>query len=272
MFAVITSVELPARPEPAYWALSRGPLASLAFIAPLLVLYELGVVWLGPQAVRNGADVWLRGLLDVLGFGQYYLLPGLTVGLLLVWHHLSGDRWRLPTRVFGGMWLESMALALCLVMVARAQSALLPAVGIPVPAEWSGASVAAAGKPIVQATSGSTPAVADAAWALQARLIAFLGAGIYEEVLFRLLLLPLVIMTLARLGASHGQSVLWAVVATSLIFSAAHYIGPQGDAWQAYSFAFRTLAGGFFAVLFVYRGFGITAGAHAGYDILVGLY
>ena len=32
------------------------------------------------------------------------------------------------------------------------------------------------------------------------------------------------------------------------------------------------LAGGFFAVLFVYRGFGIAAGTHALYDIFVGLF
>ena len=40
-----------------YWRQTRRPLASLAFILPLLVLYEGGVVLLGSQAVRNGADV-----------------------------------------------------------------------------------------------------------------------------------------------------------------------------------------------------------------------
>ena len=60
-----------------------------------------------------------------------------------------------------------------------------------------------------------------------------------------------------------------AVLLTSTIFSAAHYLGPYGEAFDAFSFAFRFLAGAFFAVLFVYRGFGIAAGTHALYDIFV---
>ena len=64
-----------------YWQQSRRPLTSLAFVTPLLIIYEAGVLWLGPQAMRNGADVWLRQLLDLLGFSQYFLLPVLTLGL-----------------------------------------------------------------------------------------------------------------------------------------------------------------------------------------------
>ena len=72
-----------------YWQQSRRPLVSLAFVAPLLLIYEAGILWLGPQAMRNGADVWLRQLLDLLGFSQYFLLPLLTVGLLAGWHHVT---------------------------------------------------------------------------------------------------------------------------------------------------------------------------------------
>ena len=73
------------------------------------------------------------------------------------------------------------------------------------------------------------------------------------------------------LRASDRQALVGAIVATSLIFSAAHYVGPQGQRLEISSFLFRSVAGGFFAVLFVYRGFGIAAGTHALYDILVGL-
>src|SRR5262245_11493587 len=72
-----------------YWQQSRRPLASLAFVTPLLLVYEAGVLWLGPQAMRNGADVWLRQLLDLMGFSQYFLLPLLTLGLLSGWHYVS---------------------------------------------------------------------------------------------------------------------------------------------------------------------------------------
>jgi hypothetical protein len=61
------------------------------------------------------------------------------------------------------------------------------------------------------------------------------------------------------------------VLLTSAIFSAAHYVGPHGDLLDAFSFLFRFTAGAFFAVLFVFRGFGIAAGTHALYDIFVSL-
>ena len=75
--------------SPEYLEQSRRPLVSLAFIVPLLATYEGGVIYLGPAALRNGADIWLRHLLGLVGFGQYFLLPALTVGLLLAWHHMT---------------------------------------------------------------------------------------------------------------------------------------------------------------------------------------
>jgi membrane protease YdiL (CAAX protease family) len=103
-----------------------------------------------------------------------------------------------------------------------------------------------------------------------ARFIGFCGAGLYEEVLFRLLLLPAVGWLIARLGATPPAAAVWAVLTTSVLFAAAHYVGPLGDTFDLHSFAFRTLAGLFFAILFLVRGFGIAAGTHAVYDMIVG--
>jgi membrane protease YdiL (CAAX protease family) len=61
------------------------------------------------------------------------------------------------------------------------------------------------------------------------------------------------------------------VIATSLLFSAAHYLGPHGETFDSFSFWFRCTAGAFFALLFVHRGFGIAAGTHALYDIMASL-
>ena len=108
-----TSKPTPSRSwASAYWEQSRRPLAALAFVVPLLVLYEGGVVLLGPQAVRNGADVWLRQVFDLLGFGQYFLLPAMTVGLLLAWHHLTHDRWQVSVGVLYVMFAECAVLGL----------------------------------------------------------------------------------------------------------------------------------------------------------------
>jgi membrane protease YdiL (CAAX protease family) len=273
-----------------YWTESRGPLSSLAFIAPLLIVYELGVLWLGPQAIRNGADVWLRGLLDLLGLGQYFLLPLLTLGILLGWHHMTGRCWRLSGRVLYGMFVESLLLAMSLMLLAQLQGLLYRSISVP---ESEVASVARVKIPPegvrdppsfraedVGVRGGLAPAriprqprhTVSPPAGLASRLIAFVGAGIYEEVLFRLTLLPALVLVLTWLGLPRTTSLLWAIVTSSLAFSLAHYVGPYGDAWQWYSFLFRLVAGGFFALLFVYRGFGITAGAHAGYDLLVGVF
>ncbi|HEX3727410.1 MAG TPA: CPBP family glutamic-type intramembrane protease, partial [Pirellulales bacterium] len=99
--------------------------------------------------------------------------------------------------------------------------------------------------------------------------LGFAGAGVYEEVLFRLLLLPPMSACVARLGLAGGARIAIAVAGTSLLFAAAHYLGPHGEEFEAFSFWFRFTAGAVFAMLFVYRGFGIAAGTHALYDIFV---
>jgi len=230
-----------------YWSLSRAPLESLVFTMPLVLAYEGGVLLLGRGSPRNGADVWLRGLLDSLGFGAYFLLPSLTVVGLLAWHHVEHDRWAFRPGVLAGMGLESVVLAAMLLGIARLQARVWPDV-------------------LAQLPVG----VADAG--MLQRLIGFCGAGLYEEVLFRLLLLPVVAWGFRLTGWSVASGSMASILLTSLLFSAAHYVGPLGDRFELYSFTFRSLAGMFFAVLFCVRGFGITAGTHAAYDMLVGLF
>lgn len=224
-----------------YWSLSRTPLTSLVFTLPLVLAYEGGVLWLGRGSPRNGADVWLRQFLDVIGFGSYFLLPVLTLLGLLAWHHIEHDRWRFSPLVLAGMAFESFVWAGMLVGIARLQHRLWPL------------------------------GIADGVSGILARFVGYCGAGLYEEVLFRLILLPIVIWVFERAGLSTAAAALWSVILTSLLFSTAHYVGPLGDTFELYSFTFRTLAGVFFATLFVTRGFGIAAGAHAAYDMLVGL-
>jgi len=224
-----------------YWSLSRTPLTSLVFALPLVLAYEGGVLLLGRGSPRNGADVWLRQLLDAVGLEPYFLLPALTILGLLAWHHVEHDRWKFSGAVLAGMAAECVLWAAVLVGIARLQDRFWPL------------------------------AAAVARDGFFARLIGFCGAGLYEEVLFRLLLLPLLIWVFRRLGAGEAAAAGLGLVASSLLFSAAHYVGPLGDTFEFYSFTFRTLAGLFFAILLVVRGFGIAAGTHAVYDVLVGL-
>jgi membrane protease YdiL (CAAX protease family) len=221
-----------------YWTESRQPWVSLVFIAPMLAVYELGVWFLH---VQNGADAWMRQLLDLLGFSQHLLLPAITVGILLGWHYLDRGRWRFSAGVLSAMIIECLALAVALQLLGSVMQGI------------------ASGRSLV----------------IGAKIcegIGFLGAGIYEELLFRLILLSAFAWVLRRTGLSPRKSAVAAVLASSLLFAAAHYIPPAGDNFQVFSFLFRFLAGVFFSMVFIYRGFGIAAGSHALYDILVSMF
>ncbi len=229
---------------------SQRPLASLAFTLPLLAAYEGGVLLLGTSAVRNGVDVWLRQLLDAFGLGSYFLLPALSVAILLGWHHTTHQPWNLSAGVLYGMLVESAALGIALLILAEFQATWTAALG-------GGAGLAAS---LHEKVTGLTAAV-----------VSYFGAGIYEEMLFRLMLLPLAARLIALLGGKGRARTIGAVIITSSCFAAAHYVGPHGETFSYYSFSFRFVAGGFFAALFVYRGFGVAVGTHAFYDIFVGL-
>ena len=96
-----------------------------------------------------------------------------------------------------------------------------------------------------------------------------LGAGLFEEIIFRVLLLNLLFLFLKPLLRNKVTTAVVSVLAASLLFSMSHYIGSMADSWQLYSFMFRWAAGLLFTVLYFMRGFAITAYTHALYDIWV---
>lgn len=236
-----------------YWQETRRPIVSLAFVVPMLIVYEAGILMLGPTAMRNGADVWLRQLLDAIGFGQYFVLPVLTIAALLAWHHLTRQPWRFSASMLSGMFLECTACGVILLAVAQFQGQVMQIIGFSSPLAVA----------LPENSFGGTR-----------RLIGYFGAGIYEELLFRLMLLPLITCWLRSVGVSRLVSLICGCVVTSLVFSAAHYslFASAGESFDWFSFSFRFLAGIFFAMLFVHRGFGIAAGTHTTYDIFVAVF
>jgi len=105
---------------------------------------------------------------------------------------------------------------------------------------------------------------------LATQLMISLGAGIYEELLFRVLLVGLLAWGARRLfGWTAGAAGIFATIVGALIFSAFHYLGPYGDHLELASFTFRAIAVVFFGALYLLRGFGITAWTHALYDVFL---
>lgn len=250
------SVENPTPSSPSaqpvasdYWELTRQPLPSLVFLLPLLFVYEIGVILLsqsGMTTARNGADHWIReGLLSV-GFEQVNLLPSMIVLALGAWHFVGKYQKKLSWELWSGMLAESLLFAVLLVVIGQTQDLLFQ--------QFSA-------RELLAIVPNQSSALA----------VSYIGAGIYEEVLFRGLLCTLLFMGGRSLKLPASGCLMFAVVASSLLFSGAHYIGPAADQYSHFSFVFRACAGMYFAGLYFCRGLGIAIGAHTAYDLLVGL-
>ncbi|MDH4238492.1 MAG: CPBP family intramembrane metalloprotease [Phycisphaerae bacterium] len=126
--------------------------------------------------------------------------------------------------------------------------------------------------PSVAMETGSSEVKSDS---LLASIVTGIGAGIYEELVFRLILICVLMLLFQDvLRLSHKNSIILSVLVSAGLFSAHHHIVlingqlALSAAFNWTEFGFRTIAGVYFAVLFAIRGFGITAGTHAFYDII----
>jgi hypothetical protein len=235
-----------------YWRQSRAHRYSLLFALPLLILYEVMAAVLGygeTEVIRNGADVILKSaFIALLGHYGPYVFGVLLIGvaLWLVIRDMRRHGSRLEPRIFAAMLGESVVLALLFgFVVAAITSRLLSPFAA-----------------IVQTPMHQldTPT----------QLMVSLGAGLYEELLFRVLLVGAIAMAGTKLLRwSVKTASIVAIGVGAFVFSAFHYVGPFGDPLEAGSFVFRLIAGLFFSALFVTRGFGITAWTHALYDVFL---
>ena len=232
-----------------YLAATRHPWACVIFVLPLLIAYEVGMVALAldqPEQLRNGADVWVRWVLATVGLRGLLSAPCLLAATLLAWSAWKrADRPRDVVGLWVGMTTESAMFAVLLWGGCHLVAPLLYRLG-------------------VQMSAGTQ---ADAA---MPQLLCFVGAGIYEETLFRLLLFSGLFWLLERIDVPWpGPGVLAALV-SALLFSAAHNIGRFGEDFQPFVFAFRTVAGLYFVALYRFRGFGVVVGGACGLRCLGG--
>ena len=232
-----------------YLRSTRHPWPSLLFVLPLVIAYEAGVAVLGgphPENLRNGADNWLRVGLTRVGISWVWLPPAVLLALMAFWTwKRREERPNEVLAVLSGMILESVAFAIGLWGVSRALGPMLEEFGIEL------------------TTGPAEPAVG--------QVITYLGAGIYEEALFRLVLFSCLVRALRLVEVNGLVAVTLAASASALLFSAAHHIGPYGQPYSNYLFLFRLIAGLYFAMLFQVRGFGIAVGAHACYNLMVSI-
>jgi membrane protease YdiL (CAAX protease family) len=232
--------------------------ASFGIVAvlPLLAAYHVGLVRLDAQ-VRNGADFYLQ-------LGLEAAAPRWS---LWVW-------WGLVAVAVLGAAIQQFRRAtpfLRYLMVLCCEAALLGLLLGPITLVLHEVLV-----PNSRVLPLGTGAPADRAW-LDAVLS--LGAGVYEEIVFRLLLLSGLYVLLLR-GLAHGETGTrlrrarlqaggLAVLISAVVFSGFHYLGAGADLFVWKEFVYRAIGGAILGVIFILRGFGVVVYTHAAYDLLV---
>jgi membrane protease YdiL (CAAX protease family) len=226
-----------------YFQLSRSPAYSLAFAIPLLLAYESLALLLNQSdlyGIRNSADVFLKLLLTYVGIHGFFGFGAAMIVALLLFRLVGGmpRLGRLRPSVLVCMLGESLVYSLVFGAVV---SALVHAL-------------------LSQPLSLSRPA----------QILVSLGAGIYEEFVFRVLLLGILVFVLHRLLRVQGVLAYGlAALLGAALFSGFHYIGPFGEPFRIPSFLFRFIAGLVLTGLYYARGYGITAYTHSLYDLWV---
>ena len=220
---------------------SRGllarPLEALVFLLPLMGFYEVASL---AHPDRVIAFDLLRGVFELFGPVGVWL-PGLLVVVILLATHLaSRQAWKVRWSRVGWMYVEAAALAAPLLLF-----------------NWA--------VPQLTAGGGSSSLIDTIAMGI--------GAGVYEELVFRLILISVLVMIGVDLFHFGRAKVAVAAILLSALVFAAHHHQPVGmEPFDAMRFFFRTIAGIYLAVVFWYRGYGPAAGCHAAYNTVLALF
>ena len=229
------------RPQVAPAVVPAGARVDLALTLPIFLAYHLGVVFLN---IRNASDV-VTGVLMQLAEGNKAVYLLITLGIGVVFATVFGILGRghaFKLTKFVQIAIEGVAYAF-----------LMRLAGAYVVGQMF------AGKITIHGFPG---------------FIMSLGAGFYEELVYRFLLFGVgsyVLRTLLFAKGTLRGSIMswgWAVVAAGA-FSAMHYIGPMSDSFELKSFVFRWVLGMVLTIIFVFRGFAAAVWAHAFYDVWV---
>ncbi len=219
---------------------TRRPIYSAALILPFLCVYHVGTVLLHTTYI-NGADALIIRILSSLSVHSMFGSALVLAVSFTIWQLKTRASWKVKS----GILLVSLLESLCFALI------LLFSFG------WMTTHLSMSAAP---RKSGL------------ANLVLYCGAGVYEELVFRAFLLGILIAGfMFFFQVKRPVAATCAAIMGALLFALFHYIGPSGDSFTLSSFTQRTIAGLFFSVLYVTRGFGITAASHAIYDILVGI-
>ena len=228
-------VRQPDQHPESYLTDTLKPLYSLFFVLPLLIVFHLGTRYYRP-------DVYVLSFFK----GTLICLPPLAViTVLLIQHLVKRDRWEIRLSVLGGMAVESALWVLPLMALGHITAIV-----------------------VLTATQPAEPA------GFGLSMFA-MGGGIYEEFVFHLLGIGLVMLVFVDCFSLPKIPVaVFAVIVTSVLFALFHtniVLFHGGDEYGSHDFTFRftfrIAAGLCLGACFILRGFGVAVGAHIMWNI-----
>jgi membrane protease YdiL (CAAX protease family) len=229
-----------------YFSTTHTLLYSYLISLPLLLLYEVLTFIARPdseQVVRISVDVWIKTLFA--NFGQDVISITLILVALLGIYVLYRERTKLSSvrlSYFGGMLVEATLYAFLLSLV-------------------------------ISATVGNILQMVQTSpiesLSILQKMALSLGAGLYEELFFRVILVSALLWLFNYFFAKRIAAYITAILLAAIIFSLVHFIGAMGDPFTLGAFLFRFLFGLALNAIYVWRGFGMAAWTHAIYDLMV---
>ena len=219
---------------------SHNPYYSIVATLPLLIAYELllAITSHPHWQVRNAADVWLRKILATFDLSSQQATIAMILILLVLIPVVRRKYAPLKRSYFAYMFLETIVYSLCLGLVINL---------------------------ILRTLFLATPM----SGGFLQNIALSLGAGLFEEFAFRVILLNALFFGLKPILKNVLLSASIAIFMASFLFSLSHYVGNLSDPFDFYSFIFRWMAGLLFTVIYFLRGFAVAAYTHAFYDIWV---
>ena len=186
-----------------YWRSTRSPLYSFLFTIPLFLIYEIGIFLTSSDdmfVLRNGADALMRQILATFGIAGLYWVGAIFFIGFIITFILQRKYWeetQIHSDYFLLMMMESVAWSVLIYFLMSNVYLLL---------------MNPTGSMLVQ------------------QVTLAVGAGIYEEFLFRVLLIAGISVILGFIFQWSDKSRNWAaMVIAAGIFSSFHFIGEYGD-------------------------------------------
>jgi hypothetical protein len=273
----VTAAPAAAAPQRNYFSETQQPIYSAALVLPFMLVYQTGLIVLKSRVI-NGGDAIIttlsQSLFRTVGVEASFASIIVPIGAFLIWQFHKKGTWTIQPPVLVATFFESLIYAVVLYMLLGYFVHYLPGNNITAPAPAPAAAVSTQ-EPSVSRDQATPVPAASRTKAGSRRpgvedFVLFCGAGVYEELVFRVFLLGLLLLIFTKFfHMEHAYAAAWAAVTGAVIFSAFHHIG--GEPFAVGPFLQRIVAGIYFSAIYFTRSFGVAAASHAMYDIIVGL-